>query len=121
MIAVTVTGDLAGEVGVEPTVQIIAARCSRLSLVGGRAPARSLNKHSFTTARGCPVPRYLVAFVIDVVFDLSCTVASGAEALLPWVCACSAALRADDHVVIFVHGLRPPLLIPQRRQSTSLY
>lgn len=33
----------AGEEGVEPSVQIIAARCSRLSRVEGRAPSGQTN------------------------------------------------------------------------------
>lgn len=67
-----------GEEGVEPSVQIIAARCSRLSHGGGQGPRRS-NKHyndskhprvalytvflylsSYTSSVSSPVPWHLV-------------------------------------------------------------
>ena len=100
-----ISAGFVGEEGVEPSVQIIAARCSLLSRSGGQG-SRLSNKHSITivktTACG-PVHRLFVSFVVYIIGQFSGSVAASADVVHPGVESCASAVRADDWVVI-VHG-----------------
>lgn len=51
---------VAGEEGIEPSVQIIAARCSRLSRVGRQGVTAQSNKHIYIVSKQPEATLYFV-------------------------------------------------------------